>query len=129
MIHDLRIGEATRAAGHADAGRAPRSTPWSVGGRAAGVPVRDLLVHLWRRKLLVALAAVLGISLGLGLASVREPRYAAEGLLVIDTAHISIPELSALASGRTVEPWGGRSEARILTARDTVAAAVDRARS
>lgn len=125
LINDFRLG------GSASDARATRVLEHGValgpnaGARASGVPIRDLLLHLWRRKLLLALAAVLGTAIGIGSAGLREEHYAADGLLVIDTAHISIPELSALESGRTVEPWGGRSEARILTARDTVAAAVD----
>ena len=90
-----------------------------------GVGLRDLVRLLGRRKLLLALAAGLGLALGLAYAELRPASYAAEGLLVIDTGRLAIPELSPLASGRTVEPWGGRSEARILTARETVAAAVD----
>jgi len=90
------------------------------------VPLRDLVALLWRQKWLLLLALLAGSALGLGLVELRQRSYTAEGLLVIDTARLTIPELSPLASGRTVEPWGGRSEARILTARDTVAAAVDR---
>lgn len=126
MIRDLQAGELRRWSGHSDGSTGGMSATFDAAPkRAWGVPLQDLLRHLWRRKLLLALAAIIGVAAGVGLAAMREPRYAAEGLLVIDTAHISIPELSALASGRTVEPWGGRSEARILTARDTVAAAVD----
>ncbi len=90
-----------------------------------GVGLRDLVHLLSRRKLVLALAALLGLGLGLAFAELRPSRYAAEGLLVIDTARLTIPELNPLASSRTVEPWGGRSEARILTSRETVAAAVD----
>ncbi len=121
VIRDIRSGELQRWHDHA----AASTTTGAGAARAWGVPLQDLLRHLWRRKLLLALAAVIGIAAGMAFSTLREPRYSAEGLLVIDTAHISIPELSALASGRTVEPWGGRSEARILTARETVAAAVD----
>ena len=126
VIRDLRSGDLQRWRGHAGASSGSFSTTQGTEASPGwGVPLQDLLRHLWRWKLPLVLAAVIGIAAGMGFSGLREPRYLAEGLLVIDTAHISIPELSALASGRTVEPWGGRSEARILTARETVAAAVD----
>lgn len=92
---------------------------------APAVPLHALSQLLWRRKTLLLLAMLVGMALGVWLAEVRPRTYTAEGLLVIDTAQLAIPELSPVASGRTVEPWGGRSEARILTARETVADAVD----
>ena len=99
---------------------------WHGATAAPGsIALRDLLRLLGRRKLVLAAAALVGLGFGLAVAELRPARYAAEGLLVIDTAMLAIPELSPLASGRTVEPWGGRSEARILTAQETVAAAVD----
>ena len=99
--------------------------PESASTAPGGIALKDLLRLLAGRKLVLALAALAGLGLGLAVAELRPARYAAEGLLVIDTARLTIPELSPLASGRTVEPWGGRSEARILTARETLAAAVD----
>lgn len=99
---------------------------WHRGTAVPGVVgLRDLLRLLARNKLVLTLAALVGLLLGAAFAEIRPSRYAAEGLLVIETARLTIPELSPLASSRTVEPWGGRSEARILTARETVAAAVD----
>lgn len=92
------------------------------------VPLGELLRFLFRRKVLLALGVTAGVALGLLAASLKPERFSAEGLLVIDTARLTIPELSPLASNRTVEPWGGRSEARILTTREIVAAAVDELR-
>ena len=99
--------------------------PLSASSAPGGIALKELLRLLAGRKLILALAALLGLGLGFAMAELRPSRYAAEGLLVIDTARLAIPELSPLASGRTVEPWGGRSEAQILTARATVATAVD----
>lgn len=105
----------------------PPLLPGAVAGSpAARVRAGDLSRVLLRRKLVLLLALCLGLAFGFWLSVLKPARYSAEGLLVIDTASLAIPELSPLASGRTAEPWGGRSEAQILTARETVAAAVDR---
>jgi capsular exopolysaccharide synthesis family protein len=48
------------------------------------------------------------------------PWYTASGLLVVDTLRSNIPELQTLESDRTVEPWGGRSEARVLTSQQMI---------
>ena len=50
--------------------------------------------------------------------------YTAEGLLVVETQQLNIPELTTVTSERTVEPWGARSEARVLTSRQNVERAV-----
>ncbi|MCB1968874.1 MAG: polysaccharide biosynthesis tyrosine autokinase [Geminicoccaceae bacterium] len=73
-------------------------------------------------KLIIGL--VLGCLLGMGVAMLMPRSYYAEGLLVIETQELGIPELATVRSSRTVEPWGGRSEARILTSRELVDKAV-----
>jgi capsular exopolysaccharide synthesis family protein len=50
--------------------------------------------------------------------------WTAEGLLTIDTQRVAIPEFQTVSSERTVEPWGARSEAKVLTSRAMVEAAV-----
>ncbi len=144
MNRDLQPSEPRERPARAASGPANRS-PWASaapgapagpttaagggwhGGTTApgGIALRELLRLLGRRKLALTAAALIGLACGLAFAELRPSRHAAEGLLVIDTARLAIPELSPLASSRTVEPWGGRSEARILTSRETVAAAVD----
>ncbi|MEZ5846439.1 MAG: polysaccharide biosynthesis tyrosine autokinase [Geminicoccaceae bacterium] len=77
--------------------------------------------HNWGR---VLLSIVLGAFIGIGLAILLPRTWHAEGLLVIETQELGIPELATVRSARTVEPWGGRSEARILTSRALVERAV-----
>ncbi len=104
----------------------PAAWPAAPSGAIRAVPLRELLRLLLRRKLALASAMAVGVAVGLWAFELKPERYTAEGLLVVDTGRLTIPELAPLASSRTAEPWGGRSEARILTARDTIAAAVDR---
>ena len=53
------------------------------------------------------------------------PWYTASGLLVVDTQRSNIPELNITVSDRTVEPWGGRSEARVLTSQQMIDLLID----
>ena len=67
-----------------------------------------------RRKGFILLAMIVGGLIAYHAAKAVPPWYTASGLLVIDTLQSNIPEFE-LQSNRTVEPWGGRSEARVLT--------------
>jgi len=108
------------------AGADPPSAPPPRAAAQTAIPLRDLVRLLLRRKRVLFVAAVLGAALGVAAAEFRPKNHTAEGLLVVDTTRLAIPEVSPVASARTVEPWGGRSEARILTARETIGMAVDR---
>jgi capsular exopolysaccharide synthesis family protein len=70
---------------------------------------------LLRRKGFILLAMIVGGLIAYHAAKAVPPWYTATGLLVVDTLQSNIPELETLQSNRTVEPWGGRSEARVLT--------------
>ncbi|MEL6961645.1 MAG: polysaccharide biosynthesis tyrosine autokinase [Pseudomonadota bacterium] len=70
---------------------------------------------LFRRKGFILLAMIVGGLIAYHVAKAVPPWYTATGLLVVDTLQSNIPELEAVQSNRTVEPWGGRSEARVLT--------------
>ncbi|MEM9440067.1 MAG: Wzz/FepE/Etk N-terminal domain-containing protein, partial [Pseudomonadota bacterium] len=70
---------------------------------------------LFRRKGFILLAMIVGGLIAYHVAKAIPPWYTATGLLVVDTLQSNIPELEAVQSNRTVEPWGGRSEARVLT--------------
>jgi capsular exopolysaccharide synthesis family protein len=85
-----------------------------------GLDLHELLGTLrlhWRR---IFLFALLGAALGVGAGLLMPPSFQAEGLLVIDTQELTIPEFQTIRSARTVEPWGARSEARVLTSRELV---------
>lgn len=91
-------------------------------GFGAGVDLRDIVALIRRNLLWIGLAVLLGGALGVGIGKLLPKRYQAEGLLVIDTRELTIPEFQSIRSSRTVEPWGGRSEARVLASRELVAA-------
>jgi len=104
--------------------RAPsRAFVSQLPGRAqqtGGVTSQDLLDSLLRRKGFILLAMIVGGLIAYHAAKSLPPWYTASGLLVVDTLRSNIPELETLTSNRTVEPWGGRSEARVLTSQQMV---------
>lgn len=91
---------------------------------AQGLSVRDLWTALIHRPLFLLFLTLSGLLLGVTAAVLVPPTWRAEGLLVIDTQELDIQGLSTIRSARTVEPWGGRSEARILTSRELVEKAI-----
>jgi capsular exopolysaccharide synthesis family protein len=103
------------------AGPRPPSRPFvgQLPGRrkapSSGLTSQELLDSLLRRKGFILLAMIVGGLIAYHAAKTIPPWYTATGLLVVDTLQSNIPELEALQSNRTVEPWGGRSEARVLT--------------
>jgi len=88
--------------------------------QAPGVTSQELLDGLLRRKGFILLAMIVGGLIAYHAAKALPPWYTANGLLVVDTQRSTIPELETLISNRTVEPWGGRSEARVLTSQQMV---------
>lgn len=88
------------------------------------VTLRDLIQLLRRYKLWIALAVLVFAVGGYALGKALPPTYTADGLLVVNTQQLSIPELTAVTSERTAEPWGARSEARVLTSRANIERAV-----
>lgn len=93
-------------------------------GAAPGVDRSDIVALLRQNCVRLVFAAIVGGGLGVAASTVLPKRYLAEGLLVIDTREINIPEFQSIRSARTVEPWGGRSEARVLSSREMVSAIV-----
>ena len=93
-------------------------------GTAPGVDLRDIVALLRQNCVRLVFAAIVGGGLGVAAVPVLPKRYLAEGLLIIDTREINIPEFQSIRSARTVEPWGGRSEARVLSSREMVSAIV-----
>jgi uncharacterized protein involved in exopolysaccharide biosynthesis len=88
------------------------------------VSLRELIRVLRQHKGWIALAVSAGGLAGYLAGCILPPSYTAEGLLVGNTQEFSIPELRTVTSQRTVEPWGARSEARVLTSREKVERAV-----
>jgi len=80
----------------------------------------ELLDGLLRRKGFILLAMIVGGLIAYHVAKALPPWYTASGLLVVETLRSNIPELDTLTSNRTVEPWGGRSEARVLTSQQMI---------
>jgi polysaccharide biosynthesis transport protein len=97
-------------------------------GAGQSLTLRDLLSFLLGHWVWLLIAAVVFAAVGVTVGSVKAPRYEAEGLLVIDTAEVNIPELQTVRSNATVDPWAARSEARILASRELVGAAVSNLR-
>ncbi|MGI9434351.1 MAG: GumC family protein [Geminicoccaceae bacterium] len=89
-------------------------------GQAMAITSQDLVDSLLRRKGIIILSIIIGGLIAYHLAKSLPPWYTANGLLVVDTFKSNIPELETLTSDRTVEPWGGRSEARVLTSQQMV---------
>ena len=94
-------------------------------GASQGVGLRELVLGIRHNMFLIAIAALAAGFIAWGIGILIPPKYEAEGLLVIETQEFNIPELQALRSSRTVEPWGGRSEARILTSPDLIRQTVE----
>lgn len=91
---------------------------------SSGIELRDLLAILigalpWT----LPAALLLGLA-GVWLGSVLPRSYTTTGLLTIDTQRLAIPEFQTIRSERTVEPWGSRSEAKVLTSRALLEKAV-----
>jgi capsular exopolysaccharide synthesis family protein len=81
---------------------------------SSGLTSQELIDSLLRRKGFILLAMIVGGLIAYHAAKAMPPWYTSTGLLVIDTLQSNIEEFE-LQSNRTVEPWGGRSEARVLT--------------
>lgn len=92
--------------------------------QALSVTSQDLLDSLLRRKGVIILSMIVGGLIAFHAANNLAPWYTARGLLVVDTYRATIPELDTFTSNRTVEPWGGRSEARVVTSQQMIDALV-----
>ncbi len=88
------------------------------------VSSQDLLDSLLRRKGFIILSIIVGGLIAFHIANNLAPWYTAKGLLVVDTYRATIPELGSPTSDRTTEPWGGRSEARVVTSQQMVSTLV-----
>ena len=112
---------------HPTIGGGPRPPSRSLMGQFHGraqqaltITSQDLLDSLLRRKGFIILAIIVGGLIAYHVAKNLPPWYTASGLLVVDTYKATIPELDTFTSERTVEPWGGRSEARVLTSQQMI---------
>lgn len=91
---------------------------------AASGPVaiepRQLLQLLWNRKWRIALSALAAGVAAFAIASLMPRSYTAEGLMVVNTQEINIPDFQTIRSQGTIEPWGARSAALVLSSRELV---------
>ncbi|HYD32633.1 MAG TPA: GNVR domain-containing protein [Azospirillaceae bacterium] len=69
---------------------------------------------LWRRKLLIAGMLAVSVAAAVGAKLVLPPKFTADGLVMIDTRQLTIPELQTAVSGLLVDASVSRSEARVL---------------
>lgn len=125
LIPDNRAVANARRHGHLPAASNPA---WFEAGGNRGQPglsLGDIARAVARNFLSVLALALIAGFIGFGIGTLLPPKYRAEGLLVIDTQELNIQDLMATRSSRTVEPWGGRSEARILTSDALIRQTVD----
>ena len=88
--------------------------------QALALTPQDFLDSLLRRKGFIILSIIVGGLIAYHVAKNLAPWYSAHGILVVDTYRATIPELDTFTSDRTNEPWGGRSEARVVTSQQMV---------
>jgi capsular exopolysaccharide synthesis family protein len=85
----------------------------------------DLLRLLWRRKVILALSAVLGAVLALGAMRFAPLRYGAEAQLLVENRELMIPELnSGVAQQQSTVLSRTRTEADVLRSRGILERAV-----
>ncbi len=84
----------------------------------------ELVRVLWRHWFVLLAAAVACAALAVAVGQVLPQRYAAQGILRIDTREVTIPELQTVRPNEAGSPWVARSEAAVLTSRELVEAAV-----
>jgi uncharacterized protein involved in exopolysaccharide biosynthesis len=84
-----------------------------------------LIQGLRERFWLILVVVVLMAGIGFAAGKLLPRSYTADGLMVIETQRVDIPGFQTIRSERTVEPWGGRSEAQVITSRAMVARTVE----
>ncbi|MEQ8968456.1 MAG: polysaccharide biosynthesis tyrosine autokinase [Azospirillaceae bacterium] len=89
----------------------------SSAGLLDNVDIRQIVMMLWRRKLIgaVILLAVLGLTY-VGLANVT-PRYTATAVLVLNTRDVQVNDLESVVSGMSNDTFMIRSELDVLHSR------------
>ena len=76
-------------------------------GQSAGIDVTTLLTTLRERLWLILLSGIVLGLLGYAAGKILPPSFTAEGLMVMETQRVNIPDFQTVLSDRTVEPWGG----------------------
>lgn len=94
--------------------------PTLPGAGPPGVEPRQLLQLLWGKKWRILLSAIAAGIAAFAIATIMPRKYTAEGLMVVNTQEINIPDFQTIRSQGTVEPWGARSAALILGSRELV---------
>jgi polysaccharide biosynthesis transport protein len=94
-------------------------------GQSAGIDLTTLLTTLRERLWLILLSGIVLGLIGYAAGKILPPSFTAEGLMVMETQRVNIPDFQTVLSDRTVEPWGGRSEVHVITSYATVSRAVN----
>jgi len=84
---------------------------------------------LWDRKWLILLSALAAGVAAFVIATVLPRKYTAEALMVVNTQEINIPDFQTIRSQGTVEPWGARSAALVLSSRELIERTLPAARA
>lgn len=106
----------------------------SGGGQKSGsgrmedleIDLRNFLLMLWRRKLLIMMVMLLGVGLVFYFVNSVQPRYTARSLIMIENRFDPGPELRALLSSMRVDTTLILSEAEVLKSRTLAKKVIDR---
>ena len=90
------------------------------------IDLRNFLLMLWRRKLLILAVMVVSLALVFVFVNMVQPRYSAKALIMIENRFDPGPELRALISSMRVDTTLILSEAEVLKSRTLAAKVVDR---
>lgn len=90
------------------------------------IDLRNFLLMLWRRKLLILAVMVISLALVFVFVNMVQPRYSAKALIMIENKSDPAPELRALISSMRVDTTLILSEAEVLKSRTLAAKVIDR---
>ncbi len=95
---------------------------------ADGIDVRDFLVLLWRRKILIVVMLVLGVGLAFTVLSTIKPRYTASALILIqnNSAQQVSKDLVQLLKSKTFDTTFILTELEILKSRNLASQVIKR---
>lgn len=99
----------------------PYPTPQGAG--PPGVEPRQLLQLLWDKKWRILLSAIAAGIAAFAIATIMPRKYTAEGLMVVNTQEINIPDFQTIRSIRSQgseDLWNARSAALVLTSREVI---------
>jgi capsular exopolysaccharide synthesis family protein len=90
------------------------------------IDLRNFLLMLWRRKLLILAVMIVSLALVFVFVNMVQPRYSAKALIMIENRSDPGPELRALISSMRVDTTLILSEAEVLKSRELAADVIER---